>query len=180
MGTGKIAKAAILGQQGGVWATSAGFNVRLFPLLIMVHRVDIVPQLGADEQSAILAALSNSEGALASGLRLEKQKYFVFRADGRSIYGKKAVSRIPVRVIPTSQTPRLGRWSYHRQDQASRPCRHLPTPSAGRRIDSCRRGPRGLLDQCRLLDVFSGWTVVVNQSKAKLYYCWLRTRAVHK
>lgn len=28
VGTGKVAQAAILGQQGGVWAQSAGFNVR--------------------------------------------------------------------------------------------------------------------------------------------------------
>lgn len=97
MGTGKIAKAAILGQQGGVWATSAGFNVRLFYALDHVC-IELTwfyaPQLEREEQSAILAALSNSESALASGLRLEKQKYFVLRSDGRSIYGKKAVSRI--------------------------------------------------------------------------------------
>lgn len=125
VGTGKIAKAAILGQQGGVWATSAGFNVRLFPLLIVVHRVDIVPQLGADEQSAILAALSNSEGALASGLRLEKQKYFVFRADGRSIYGKKAVSRTPVRVILSSKSPSIRPMEL----SSSRPSKPSLSPS---------------------------------------------------
>jgi hypothetical protein len=29
VGTGKVTQAAILGQQGGVWATSAGFAVRV-------------------------------------------------------------------------------------------------------------------------------------------------------
>src|SRR5258707_15100028 len=38
VGTGRVAKAAILGQQGGVWATSQGFEVGDFFLLnVLTH-----------------------------------------------------------------------------------------------------------------------------------------------
>lgn len=37
VGTGKIARAAILGQQGGVWATSAGYEVRPFCVSVLTQ-----------------------------------------------------------------------------------------------------------------------------------------------
>ncbi|KAJ6618191.1 profilin [Mycena sp. CBHHK59/15] len=70
-GSGKVQKAAILGQQGGVWATSAGYS------------------LSAEEQKAILAAYSNTDAVLASGLKLAGVKFFTVQANDRSIYGKK-------------------------------------------------------------------------------------------
>ncbi|CAK5276704.1 unnamed protein product [Mycena citricolor] len=71
VGSGKISKAAIVGQQGGVWATSPGF------------------ELSAEEQKAITAAHNNTDSVLASGVRLAGTKYFATQADARSIYGKK-------------------------------------------------------------------------------------------
>ncbi|KAJ7472452.1 profilin [Mycena galericulata] len=71
VGSGKISKAAILGQQGGVWATSAGYS------------------LSAEEQKAILAALTNKEAVQASGLKLAGVKFFTVQVTERSVYGKK-------------------------------------------------------------------------------------------
>lgn len=36
LGTGKVTKAAILGQQGGIWAQSQGYDVRSFTLHCVV------------------------------------------------------------------------------------------------------------------------------------------------
>jgi len=75
LGTGKIAKAAILGQAGGVWATSAGYT------------------LTPEEQKAIISFLANKAGleqAQSNGIRLAGQKFFTLQANERSIYGKKA------------------------------------------------------------------------------------------
>jgi len=71
IGSGKVSKAAIIGLKGGVWATSAGFTLTL------------------EEQKAILNGFIHSDAVLASGIRLHGEKFFVVRADGRSIYGKK-------------------------------------------------------------------------------------------
>ncbi|KAJ7040980.1 profilin [Mycena alexandri] len=71
VGSGKISRAAILGKQGGVWATSAGYN------------------LSAEEQKAVIGAFGNLEAVQASGLRLAGVKFFTTKADERSIYGKK-------------------------------------------------------------------------------------------
>ncbi|KAJ7267225.1 profilin [Mycena rebaudengoi] len=75
VGSGKVAKAAILGRQGGVWATSAGYD------------------LSAEEQKAILDAFADEKRELvqASGLRLAGAKFFTVQANPgeRSIYGKK-------------------------------------------------------------------------------------------
>ncbi|KAJ7054191.1 profilin [Mycena amicta] len=71
IGSGKIAKAAILGLQGGVWATSAGYT------------------LSVEEQKAVVAAFSNLEGVQSNGLRLAGLKFFTTTADDRVIHGKK-------------------------------------------------------------------------------------------
>jgi len=70
LGTGKIAKAAILGQQGGVWAESPGFKIS--------------PQ----EQDAILKAYTNADKLRAEGIRLAGKKYFTISVEGRTIQGK--------------------------------------------------------------------------------------------
>ncbi|KAI0059376.1 profilin [Artomyces pyxidatus] len=72
VGSGKIAKASILGRAGGVWASSAGYS------------------LSHDEQKAILSGFSNPAQLQASGFRLGGQKFFTLQANERSIYGKKA------------------------------------------------------------------------------------------
>ncbi|TFY81802.1 hypothetical protein EWM64_g2209 [Hericium alpestre] len=71
LGTGKISKAAILGQAGGVWAASPGYT------------------LSADEQKAAVNAFSNPGAIQASGVRLAGRKFFVLQANERSIYGKQ-------------------------------------------------------------------------------------------
>jgi len=50
-----------------------------------------LPQLSTEEQKAIVNGFINSEAVLASGVRLQGQKFFAVRADGRSIYGKNKV-----------------------------------------------------------------------------------------
>ncbi|KZT18406.1 profilin [Neolentinus lepideus HHB14362 ss-1] len=72
VGTGKVAKAAILGQAGGVWAASPGYT------------------LSTEEQSAIVKAFSNPAATQTSGVRLAGQKFFTLQVNDRSIYGKKA------------------------------------------------------------------------------------------
>ncbi|KAL1747154.1 profilin [Schizophyllum fasciatum] len=70
--TGKIAKAAILGQAGGVWAASPGYT------------------LSADEQKAVLSAFNDPATVQGQGLRLAGQKFFTLSINERSIYLKKA------------------------------------------------------------------------------------------
>jgi len=73
VGTGKIAKAAILGQQGGIWAFTPGYT------------------LSSQEQKDILASYSDLGKAQVqtNGLRLAGQKFFTLQANERSIYLKK-------------------------------------------------------------------------------------------
>ncbi|KAJ4482305.1 profilin [Lentinula aciculospora] len=71
LGTQKINQAAIVGAQGGVWATSEGFEI------------------SQTEQEKILQAHANSEDVEASGLVIAGVKYFCLSANGRSIYLKK-------------------------------------------------------------------------------------------
>jgi len=83
IGTGKVSKAAILGLAGGVWATSAGFN------------------LSAQEQATIIKAHNDLDGTQAHGIRAGGQKYFTLQADERSIYGKKSADGIL--IVKTKQ-----------------------------------------------------------------------------
>ncbi|KAF8733484.1 hypothetical protein AX14_003796 [Amanita brunnescens Koide BX004] len=71
VGSGKVTKAAILGQKGGVWASSPGFT------------------LSAEEQKAVVTAFDKRDQILASGLRLAGQKYFGISVDGSVIQLKK-------------------------------------------------------------------------------------------
>ncbi|KAF8552791.1 profilin [Imleria badia] len=71
IGSLKVQKAAILGQKGGVWATSAGYT------------------LSPDEQKAVINAFKNPEVTQANGVRLAGQKFFTLSCNDRSLYGKK-------------------------------------------------------------------------------------------
>ncbi|KAG8722057.1 profilin, required for normal timing of actin polymerization in response to thermal stress [Ceratobasidium sp. 394] len=71
LGTGKVSKAAILGQQGGVWATSSGFT------------------LSPEEQQRVMELFADRDNALANGVTLGGTKYFALQANERSFYGKK-------------------------------------------------------------------------------------------
>ncbi|KAH7926590.1 Profilin/allergen [Leucogyrophana mollusca] len=74
LGSNKVSKAAILGQKGGVWASSPGYS------------------LSPQEQKAAIEAFNNPSGAQANGVRLANQKFFVLVANERSVYGKKQAS----------------------------------------------------------------------------------------
>ncbi|KAJ3524030.1 hypothetical protein NM688_g8632 [Phlebia brevispora] len=74
LGSGHVRKAAILGRQGGVWATSSGFT------------------LSSDEQKAVIHAFENQDQVQASGIRLAGEKYFTLSVNERSIYGKKGAN----------------------------------------------------------------------------------------
>ncbi|KAJ3534650.1 hypothetical protein NMY22_g6830 [Coprinellus aureogranulatus] len=72
VGSGKVTRAVILGQQGGVWASTPGFD------------------LSPEEQKAIINAFKSDPSAVqASGLRLAGNKFFTLQANDRSIYLKK-------------------------------------------------------------------------------------------
>ncbi|KAI0795067.1 profilin [Abortiporus biennis] len=83
VGTGKIAKAAILGQQGGVWATSSNFN------------------LSPEEQKFIIDGYAHPDNVQAHGIRAEGQKYFTLQATDRTIQGKKGADGII--IVKTKQ-----------------------------------------------------------------------------
>ena len=68
--------AAIFGVEGGQWATSAGFTV------------------SAAEAATLTAGYKDPSKLRADGLTIAGVKYFVLRADDRSIYGKKGTGGI--------------------------------------------------------------------------------------
>ncbi|KAI0725903.1 profilin [Fomitopsis betulina] len=91
LGTGKVTKAAIIGLQGGVWASSAGYT------------------LSAQEQKDIVNAFNNPGSAQASGIRLAGQKFFTLQANDRSIYGKKAADGCV--LVKTKQAVLIAEYS---------------------------------------------------------------------
>jgi profilin len=83
VGSGRIDKAAILGLQGGVWASSPG--------------VTISPQ----QQDAIVKAFTNADKLQAGGIHLADQKYFTISVVGRTIQGKKGADGVV--IVKTKQ-----------------------------------------------------------------------------
>ncbi|KAJ7843102.1 profilin [Mycena olivaceomarginata] len=81
VGTGAISKAAILGQQGGVWAASQAIT---------------------KSRNAIVGAFKDLTSVQASGLRLAGVKFFTTTTDERTINGKKGVRRWYV-IVKTVQ-----------------------------------------------------------------------------
>ncbi|KAF5354176.1 hypothetical protein D9756_007081 [Leucocoprinus leucothites] len=88
VGSGRIAKAAILGLQGGVWSKSPGFEI------------------SPKEQKDIVDGFTNADNIQASGIRAAQEKYLTLRADGRSIYGKKGADGIV--LVKTKQAVLVG------------------------------------------------------------------------
>ncbi|KAE8314703.1 profilin-2 [Aspergillus transmontanensis] len=70
VGSGKISRAVILGQQGGIWASSGGHL------------------LSKEEEHAVIDAYKNLEHTMSSGLKLAGEKFFCLSANPRSIYLK--------------------------------------------------------------------------------------------
>ncbi|KAF8306058.1 profilin [Clavulina sp. PMI_390] len=84
VGTGKVSQAAILGQAGGVWAASPGFN------------------LAPAEQTRIINAWNNPDDTQASGITVAGVKYFTLQViPNRSVYGKKGADGLV--IVKTKQ-----------------------------------------------------------------------------
>ncbi|MEV0379731.1 profilin [Nonomuraea sp. NPDC050643] len=81
LGSGKISKAAILGQQGSVWAASTGYTI------------------SPEEQQTVIDGYKRPEKLQASGLRLAGQKFFTLQVVERSVYlAKEADGAILVKT----------------------------------------------------------------------------------
>uniref|UniRef100_A0A6B2LS63 Profilin n=1 Tax=Arcella intermedia TaxID=1963864 RepID=A0A6B2LS63_9EUKA len=71
VGTGKLAKAAILGQDGFTWASTPGFS------------------LSIDEGLQLMAGFDDAGPLRADGLYAQGERYADLKADERSIYGRR-------------------------------------------------------------------------------------------
>lgn len=107
VGTGKIERAAILGRQGGVWATSKGYNVRLISHSSCWSNVlDVVEQITPEEQKTILASFDDIVHTEANGITLAGKKFFTLQATNEHVYGKKSVRNLRIywgaysRILP--------------------------------------------------------------------------------
>eukprot|EP00033_Pygsuia_biforma_P000021 GCRY01000029.1.p1 GENE.GCRY01000029.1~~GCRY01000029.1.p1 ORF type:complete len:149 (-),score=20.04 GCRY01000029.1:56-436(-) len=76
VGTGFCTKACIVGLDGNVWATSAGFGAQ------------------GNEGKSLVSAFTDPSGVLASGLHFGGEKYMTIKADPRSVYGKKGAAGV--------------------------------------------------------------------------------------
>jgi len=83
VGSGKVTRAAILGLQGGVWASSPGYT------------------LSQEEQKAIIHGFEAPDAILASGIRVAGQKFFTLSVIDRTIQGKKGADGII--IVKTKQ-----------------------------------------------------------------------------
>jgi len=92
IGTGKVQKAAILGQAGGVWAISKGYD------------------LSTQEQRDIIESLKNPKSVEGKGIVLGGQKFFILTVTPKCVYGKKGPNgcvlvRTNQAVLVTEYTP---------------------------------------------------------------------------
>ncbi|KXS21311.1 Profilin/allergen [Gonapodya prolifera JEL478] len=76
IGTKLVSKAAIHGHDGTLWATSAGFSIN------------------GTEIKNLIAGFKDATGLRSSGLHIGGTKYFLLRADDRSIYGKQGAGGV--------------------------------------------------------------------------------------
>jgi len=88
LGTGKIAKAAIYGHNGSLWATSPGFS------------------LSPEEITTLTEAFNNAEKIQANGLYVNGIKYFALSHDEENIHGKKGADGVV--AVKTSQAVIIG------------------------------------------------------------------------
>ncbi|KAK4329964.1 Profilin [Rhodotorula toruloides] len=107
VGSGKVSKAAILGQQGGIWAQSAGYNDG-WP-----DDVDLRAQLSQEEQNNLIKIHSDPSNAQANGVRAQGQKFLTIRADDRSVYGKKQADGII--IVKTKQAILVAEYAHPTQ-----------------------------------------------------------------
>ncbi|KAG0209078.1 profilin, required for normal timing of actin polymerization in response to thermal stress [Mortierella sp. NVP41] len=91
VGTGKVAKAAIFGTDGSLWATSAGYNI------------------GPIEIQKLIAAFDNTDDIAANGLFLEGKKFFYLRSGDASIYAR--LGDAGVTCVKTNKAVLLGHYA---------------------------------------------------------------------
>jgi len=83
IGTGKIVRAAIVGKQGGVWASSQGYN------------------LAKDEQNFLTSTLFTNPGeAQSHGIQLGGTKFMTIKAEPDEVIGRKGDRG--VFIVPTN------------------------------------------------------------------------------
>lgn len=78
MNSNKVTHAAIVGQQGGIWGSSPGFEFSEADVLSLIKAYEDLPK---------------TQG---QGIRIAGVKYFTLQADARSIYGKLGLKGIVV------------------------------------------------------------------------------------
>eukprot|EP01100_Stratorugosa_tubuloviscum_P013517 TRINITY_DN67_c1_g1_i3.p1 TRINITY_DN67_c1_g1~~TRINITY_DN67_c1_g1_i3.p1 ORF type:complete len:125 (-),score=58.91 TRINITY_DN67_c1_g1_i3:98-472(-) len=86
-----FAKGVLLGHNGAVWAASAGLT------------------LSGPEVAALTGGFNSPNSVLQSGVTLAGTKYFVIKADNRSIYGKQGNTGFC--AVKTGQAVVLGFYS---------------------------------------------------------------------
>mmetsp|Transcript_13095 Transcript_13095/g.19777 ORF Transcript_13095/g.19777 Transcript_13095/m.19777 type:complete len:126 (+) Transcript_13095:247-624(+) len=94
-----LKSAAIVGHNGGTWATSSGFSV------------------SQTEATNLVKGFANSNVIRASGIHLAGVKYIALRADDRSIYGKKGAGGCC--CVKTGQAVLIGVYDENLQPGAA-------------------------------------------------------------
>ncbi|KAF9315737.1 hypothetical protein BG003_002684 [Podila horticola] len=95
VGTHKVSKATIIGLDGSLWATSAGF------------------QVGGDEAKKLVAAFSSSDDAFSSGLFIEGKKFVTLNADANVIRARSGATGVI--CAKTSQCVLIGYYNENVQ-----------------------------------------------------------------
>ena len=105
--SGKLAKSAIIGLSGGVWATSSGYEVRSHSPSLVVYSIALsLPiQLSTKEQKDIVDAFANLDKLRAEGLHIGGKKFVTMTADDQQIHVRqRGVSYSRVVVSATTLT----------------------------------------------------------------------------
>ncbi|KAG0338082.1 profilin, required for normal timing of actin polymerization in response to thermal stress, partial [Podila humilis] len=76
VGTGKVSKASIIGQDGSLWATTAGF------------------QVGGEEAKKVVAAFKNATEIQEKGLYIEGKKYVFLQSDDHTVLARAGATGI--------------------------------------------------------------------------------------
>eukprot|EP00695_Tsukubamonas_globosa_P000603 TRINITY_DN150_c0_g1_i1.p2 TRINITY_DN150_c0_g1~~TRINITY_DN150_c0_g1_i1.p2 ORF type:complete len:112 (+),score=58.24 TRINITY_DN150_c0_g1_i1:89-424(+) len=76
--TGHISRGAILGLDGSTWAISPSLTIK------------------PEELSHLLGGLADNNKFMASGIKLNGDKFMFLRADDRSVYGKKGAAGVAI------------------------------------------------------------------------------------
>jgi len=119
-------------------------------------------QMSADEQAHIIKCFGDSDLATSSGIRLAGLKFFVLRADPRSIYGKKQVCNESIIFITWFHSSCTGGWLHFSEDRSGSSCGWIWGSLSSWRGCCRRREFSRLFDQCRLLEARICWWMVYN------------------